>query len=116
MTSCQAGSFSRCLNPHRFFQSEVLRLSFPALELWVALSVSPQLFLLFYPHTNVGLPGPPAATLSGPPATALPRVLSAAAAHLRPSYWSVWMNVSLAPWLSDFIQFDFLAVQVDFCF
>ena len=39
MTSCQAGSFSRCLNPHRFFQSEVLRLSFPALELWVALSL-----------------------------------------------------------------------------
>ena len=24
--SCEAGSFSHCLNPHRFFQSEVLRL------------------------------------------------------------------------------------------
>ena len=28
--------FLPCLNPHRFFQSEVLRLHFPALESWVA--------------------------------------------------------------------------------
>ena len=41
--SCEAGSFSCCcLNPHRCFQSEVLRLYFPALEPWVArLSCSP---------------------------------------------------------------------------
>ena len=38
--SCEAGSFSCCLKPHRFFQSEVLRLYFPALEPWVAWSVS----------------------------------------------------------------------------
>ena len=38
--SCESGSFSCFLNPHRFFQSEVLRLSFPALEPWVAWSVS----------------------------------------------------------------------------
>ena len=37
--SCEAGSFSCCHNPHRFFQSEVLRLSFPPLEPWVAWSV-----------------------------------------------------------------------------
>ena len=39
--SCEAGSFSCCLNPHRFFPSEVLRLYFPALEPWVVLSRSP---------------------------------------------------------------------------
>ena len=39
--SCETGSFSHCrLNPHRFFQSEVLRLYFPSLEPWVARSVS----------------------------------------------------------------------------
>ena len=38
--SCEAGSFSRCLTPHRFLQSEVLRLYFPTLEPWVARFVS----------------------------------------------------------------------------
>ena len=39
--SCEAGSFCCCrLNPHRCFQSEVLRLYFPMLQLWVAWSVS----------------------------------------------------------------------------
>ena len=38
--SCEAGSFSHCHNPHRFFQSEVLRLYFPTLEPWFASSVS----------------------------------------------------------------------------
>ena len=39
--SCEAGSFScHCLNPHKCFQSEVLRLYFPAVEPWVARSVS----------------------------------------------------------------------------
>ena len=38
--SCEAGSFSCCLNPHRFLQPEVLRLHFPSLEPWVAWSVS----------------------------------------------------------------------------
>ena len=38
--SCEAGSFSFCLIPHRFFQSEVLRLYFLVLEPWVARSVS----------------------------------------------------------------------------
>ena len=37
---CEAESFSRFLNPHRFSQSEVLRLYFPALEPWVVWSVS----------------------------------------------------------------------------
>ena len=38
--SCDSESFFCYLNPHRFFQSEVLRLYFPALEPWVAQSVS----------------------------------------------------------------------------
>ena len=38
--SCEAGSFSRCLNPHRVFQSEVLSLYFSAPEPWVSGSVS----------------------------------------------------------------------------
>ena len=37
--SCEAGSFSFCLNSQRCFQSEVLRLYFPAVEPWVAWSV-----------------------------------------------------------------------------
>ena len=38
--SYEAGSFSHCLNPHGFFQSEVLRLYFPTLESWIVWSVS----------------------------------------------------------------------------
>ena len=38
--SCEAGNFSHHLNPHRFFQSEPLRLYFFILEPWVASSVS----------------------------------------------------------------------------
>ena len=38
--SCESGSFSCHLNPHRCFQSEVLRLYFPALDPWVETSVS----------------------------------------------------------------------------
>ena len=34
--SDEAGSISCCLTLHRFFQSEVLRLYFPLLKLWVA--------------------------------------------------------------------------------
>ena len=37
--SCEAGSFSHYCNTHRFLQPEVLRLSFPMLEPWVAQSV-----------------------------------------------------------------------------
>ena len=38
--SYEARCSFRHLNPHRFFQSEVLRLYFPTLESWVAWSVS----------------------------------------------------------------------------
>ena len=38
--SCEAGSFSCCCNPHRFFQSELFWLYFPSLEPWVMWVVS----------------------------------------------------------------------------
>ena len=61
--SCEAGSFSRHLNPHRCYQSEVLRLYFPCTRtLSCVVCLTPQLFLPVYPHVNVGTPGPPAAT------------------------------------------------------
>ena len=61
--SCEAGGFSCCCNPHRYFQSEVLRLHFPALEPRVCmLCLDPQLFLPVYPHAHVGPPAPPATT------------------------------------------------------
>ena len=69
--SCEAGNFSCCLNPHRFFQSEILRLYFPALEPWIVLSVSlpglpPGVVPPSFLHTNVGPLGPlaPAASTS----------------------------------------------------
>ena len=37
--SCEAASFSCCLNPQRFLQSEVLGLYFPTLESWIVWSV-----------------------------------------------------------------------------
>ena len=72
--SCEAGTFSCCHKPRRFLQPEVLRLYFTVLEPWVVRSVSLPLFLRVYPHSNVEpqpLSHPP-----GPPATALPPVLS----------------------------------------
>ena len=95
---CEAGSFSRCLNPHRCFQSEVWGFISP-LEPWVVgLSHSP-----FVPPglsaRECGTPGPPAATLL--------RVLSAQLPISTPP--AAWVSVSSsAPWLSDFhtVQFS----------
>ena len=71
--SCEAESFSCCrLNPHRCFQSELLRLYFPELQPWVAVYLAPQLFLLVYLNANVGQPGLPAATLLQLLSTSLP--------------------------------------------
>ena len=53
--------------------------------------LGPQLFLLVYVHTNVGLSTPPAAASPCPPTTIFPRVLSALAAPPCPSYWSEWI-------------------------
>ena len=92
--SSEGGSLSCHHNTHSFFCQRFWGFLFPC---WYpglhGLSCS-RLFLLVYPHANVG-----------PPATALPCVLSTLAAHLCPSYLSpplipVWINVSsLTPWL-----------------
>ena len=69
--SCIAGSFSHChLNPHRFFQSQVLRLYCPVLEPWVAQSVSlPSCSSRFIPVQMWGHPlcQPPRCHESSPP-------------------------------------------------
>ena len=70
--SCEAGSIFCCHNPKGVFQSEVLRLNFPELEPWVALSVS----LLVYLHANVSPALPAALPATGSLAAALPEVLS----------------------------------------
>ena len=102
--SCEAGSFSCCHNPHRFLQSEVLRLYFPTLEPHVARSVSlpscPSWFMCTqmwdYPLCQ--------------PSSRLPRSSNHCLAmcplcpgYLSPPLLLVWMNVSsLTPWLLDF--------------
>ena len=100
--SCEAGSFSHCLNPNRFLQPEVLRLYFPALWSWVVcfvslLSCSSRLIctqMWEIPSANLCLPCSTSSRLATCP--------------LHPGFPSppllpIWMNVSsLTPWLSDF--------------
>ena len=99
--SCEVGSFSCCrLNPHRCFQSQVLRLYFPVLGPWVAWSVSLPSSFSWFIHTWMWdwpvcqpLPLLPWSSSRRPAA----RLLCPAA--LLP----VWKNVpSLTPWLLDF--------------
>ena len=108
--SCEAGSFSCCLNPHKFFQSEVLRLSFPVLEPWVIWSVLlPSCSSWFIcmqmwdcllhqplPHPLLSYSCRPAVCPLQPGCSSLPLL-------------PVWMNVSsLIPLLLDFhtVQFS----------
>ena len=99
--SCEAGSFSHCLNPHRIFQSEVLGL--------ISLLWSPGLRGLscfpvvpVYLHANAGLPHLPA--------TVLPQVLhawlpiSAPPTHLDECFFFNSLGVGL-PYSSIFWQF-----------
>ena len=90
--SCEAGSLSHCcLNPHRCFQSEVLRLYFPTLEPWVAWSV-------LLPSCSFCLSACKCrATWSSSHHLAVHPLCPSL--PLPPG----WMNVfSLTPWLSDF--------------
>ena len=80
--------------------------------------LAPQFFLLVYPHANVGLPilpvtASPALVLQLPPcyASSLPT-----AARLHPSYQFGWVFLLKLLGCQTFIQFDFLAVLVTFCF
>ena len=97
-----------------------------------AACLTPQLFLPVYLHTNVGLLAPPATVLPDLPAVASPglpaAVLPTPVLQLPPCCESCppWLPVSahltglgissLTSWLSDFIQFDFLAGLVFWLF
>ena len=112
--SCETESFSPChLNPHRCFQSEVLKFCFPALEPWVARSILLQLFLPVYHKCRTAECTSHRFTRSAihhlacpsPLAAALPLVLSS---FLSPPLLLVWMNIScLTFWLSDFHTIQF---------
>ena len=108
--TCEVESFSYLLSPHRFFQSEALRLYFPALEPWVVQSVSlpscSSRFICMQIWDRL---------LCQPP----PHLPQSSSYHLAvsplhpgcpsPPFLPVRMNVSsLTPWLSDFhtIQFS----------
>ena len=103
--SCEAGSFSSCLNSHRIFQLEVLRLYFPALEPWVAWSVLlPSCSSRFIPTQMwdhlLHQPLPGHLTLSDSCSFAVHPLHPGC---LSPFLLPVWMNVSsLNPWLLDF--------------
>ena len=114
--SCEAVSFSCLLNPNRTFQSEVLRLYFPILKLWVMWSVwllsCPSRFICtqMWDHPVCNPPPHqvcqlwPCHASSAPGCLSLPLLL-------------VWMNVSsLTPWLSDFHTVQFSVNSGWFCF
>ena len=92
--SCEAGIFSYHCNSHSFFQSEVLRLFFPALEPWVVWSVllpscSSQ-FICMQTWDHPLFQPLPCHKSSLPRCPSLPLL-------------PVWVSVSsLSPWLSDF--------------
>ena len=108
--SCEAGSFSWHLNPHRVFESEVLRLYFPVLEPWVAQSVllpscsSGFIYTQMWDHL-VCRPLPHLPWYSSCCLASSPLNSSCPSLPLLP----VWMNVSsLTPWLLEFhtVQFS----------
>ena len=106
--SCEGGCFSCCrLNPHRCFQSEVLRLSFPVLEPWVLWPVSLPSCSSWFIHMQMWdrplWQLPPCLVLQLHPCgeSSPPGCLSL---PLLP----VWMNVSsLTRWLLDFYPVRF---------
>ena len=92
--SCEARSFSHHCNPHRFLQSEVLRLYFPALEPWVAGSVSLPSCSSQFIRTQ---------TWDRPVCQPLPCRESLHLGCPSPPLIPVWMNVSsLILWLLEF--------------
>ena len=107
--SCEAGSFSCCLNSQKFFSVRLFEASFPhSGTLGFAVSLAPQLSLPVYQQANVGPPYLPAATLSTSPLhPGLPS----------PPFLPVWVNVSsLTPWLLDFHMVQFSGSSGNFLF
>ena len=100
--SRESRSLSCCLSPHRFFQSEVLRLYFPALEPWVVRSVLLPCSSSWFICTQMWdcpLCQPP----SHPVHQQLPCHKSSLPGCQHPPLLLVWMNVSfLTSLLSDF--------------
>ena len=100
--NCEAGSFFNCYNAHRFLQPEVLRLSFPVLEPWVAWSVSLPSCSSWFTCTQVW----------DPQYASLPHILSS------------WLSISAPPTSLDecfffnsfVVRLDFLAFLVVFVF
>ena len=100
--SCKSGSFSCILNPHRFFQLEVLRIYFPVLESGLrGLSrspvVPPGLSARKCRTTRSASCCLPSPVLQPPPCreSSLPRLPT-------PPLLLIWMNVSsLTSWVSD---------------
>ena len=99
--SCEAGSFSCCLNPYRFFTARGFEAFFPcAGTLGCAVCLTPQLFFPVYSHANVGLLA--VASPTRPSIHCLARCPLCPGCP-SPPHFPVWMNVSsLAPWFSDF--------------
>ena len=94
----EAGSFSCYCNPHRFLQTEVLRLYFPTLEPWFAWSVLLPSCSFRFIRTQMWdsqLPCP-----SSPLASIFPGMISTTAAHLCPSYLDECFFLTFS--LSDF--------------
>ena len=116
--SCEAGSFSCHLNPHRYSQSEVLRLYFSMLGPWVAWSVLLPSCSSWFICMQMWdclvcqlLPHPPWS--SSYCLTMSPVCPSCPSLPLLP----VWMNVSsLTPWLSDFHVVPFSGNSGSFLF
>ena len=93
--SCEAGSFSCCcLNAHKCFHSEVLRLYFPSLESWVA-------FLSHFPVVPPCLSAHKCGTTCFASHYLAPSPLLRSCLSL--PLLLVWVSVSsLTPWLLDF--------------
>ena len=108
-------SLAPATTPTGFFQSEVLRLYFLTLEPLFVWSVSLPSYFFQFIHTQIWdiqvhqlQPHP---VLQPPPCCDSSRL-----GYLSLPLLMVLMGVSLTPWLLDFIQFNFLAVLVIFCF
>ena len=98
--------------------SQRFEASFPCTgALGCALCLAPQLFLPVYLHADVGLPGPPAATLPTLVLQPLPCLKSSLPSCPSLPLLLVWMNVSLILWLSEFhtVQFS-VSSGCFFCF